>query len=170
METLSDKDAILKIKNGEIDYFSLLVDRYTAMIFNFVIFKLKNKEDAEDLVQNVFISFYKAIERFDVGKPVKPYLFQIVSNELKMFYRSKKSSLPLKEEIYLVADDKGQDVSDNEDYLRFITDKEKQMLLMLGEGYSYVEVAVKFKKPLNTIKSIVRRARLKLNKRRRYEK
>src|SRR3989344_5570646 len=96
---ISDKDIIIKIKNGEIDQFAFLVKKYSDAIFRFVRLKIKKQEDAEDLVQNVFISFYKAIEKFDEAKPVKPYLYQIVRNELKMFYRSRKPVLQLKEEM-----------------------------------------------------------------------
>ena len=161
---LSEKEIILKIKNGEIDYFSIIVKKYSTLIYQYVTRKLKKKEDVEDLVQNVFVSFYKAVERFNENKPIKPYLFQIVSNELKMFYRSRKPTLPLKEEI--IIEDK-ETIGFDSRSLDFLSDQEKRMLLLISKGYAYQEVAKKFKKPLNTVKSIIRRARQKV---RNYEK
>ena len=158
MET-TDKELIKKIKNGEIDYFAFIVKRYSASIYRYIEVKIKRKEDVEDLVQNVFISFYKAINRFNEAKPVKPYLYQIVQNELKMFYRKYKPSLPLKEEIFI--EEKETTVFDD-GYLKFLTNQEKEILFLTDKGYTNQEIAKKFKKPLNTVKSIIRRARIKL--------
>ena len=159
MIELSDKDIIAKIKNGEIDYYSLLVKKYTDTIYRFIKLKIRKDEDAEDLTQNVLISFYRAIDRFDESKPVRPYLYQIVRNELKMFYRSHKTILPLKEEM--VGETEEAMVFD-ESNLKVLNKTEKEILLLVYEGASYEEIAKQFKKPLNTIKSIIRRARLKV--------
>lgn len=161
---LSDKDIIIKIKNGEIDYFSLIVKKYSSLIYQYIKLKIKNKEDAEDLVQNVFISFYKVIDRFNEQKLIKPYLFQIVNNELKMFYRKYKKILPLTEDIYL-QDDRFIDNFNDEDIMKILKklkSQEKKIIMMIVDGYSYEDIAKKFKKPVNTVKSIIRRIRLKL--------
>ncbi len=161
----TDHDVIVSIKSGQIDQFEFLVKKYSDPVFRFVKLKVKNHEDAEDLVQNVFISFYKAIDRFDESRSVKPYLYQIVRNELKMFYRSHKTTLPLKEEI--VGTTEEITVFDQND-LRVLDKTEKEILLMAYEGISYAEIAEQLKKPLNTIRSIIRRARLKVKQE--YEK
>jgi RNA polymerase sigma-70 factor (ECF subfamily) len=128
------------------------------MIYRFIERKLFKKDEADDLVQNVFISFYKAIERFDEKRPVKPYLFQIVQNELKMYFRSYKKSLPLDESI--ISEDRQEEVKIED--LKLLSNQEKVIFERIGEGYSYQEIAKIFKKPLNTIKSIVRRGRIKI--------
>ena len=160
MAGISDKDIIRKIKNGQINNYSYIVKKYTTLIYRFIQRKLFNKEDIDDLVQNVFISFYKAIEKFDEKKPIKPYLFQIVQNELKMYYRSKKQMITLNDNIYL-DHDRDVDIIDI-NYLTYLKQDEKQIFLYMTEGYSYEEIAKLIKKPVNTIKSIVRRGRLKL--------
>ncbi|MDO8609176.1 MAG: sigma-70 family RNA polymerase sigma factor, partial [bacterium] len=87
---LTDKEAIERIKNGEIDIFSQIVNEYSSKINAYIKAKLFNKLEVDDLVQNTFISFYKALFHFDDTKPVLPYLYQIARNELKMYYRSRK--------------------------------------------------------------------------------
>ncbi len=161
---LSEKEIIQKIKNGEIDFYSLIVKKYSFLIYQYVKKKIKDTDDVEDIVQNVFIAFYKAIERFNEEKPIKPYLFQIVANELKMFYRKNQKLLPLKEEIIF---EKNEENFFDEKVLDRLNNQEKKFLLMVIDGYSYQEIAKKFKKSLNTIKSIIRRARIKIKK---YEK
>ena len=162
MAELSDKDIVKKIKKGEINYYSYIVKKYTTLIYQYIKRKLFKKEETDDLVQNVFISFYKALEKFDEEKPIKPYLFQIVQNELKMYYRSKKQTIQLNEDIYLVHD-RGIDIIDDS-YLNYLNKDEKKVFQQINEGYSYEEIAKLINKPLNTIKSIVRRGRLKLKK------
>ena len=160
MAELSDKEIIRKIKNGEIDEYSYIVKKYTTLIYQYIKRKLFKKEEADDLVQNVFISFYKALNRFNEEKPVKPYLFQIVQNELKMYFRSSKKNLPLDENITSI---EKQDETVMED-LKILNEHEKKIFQYISEGYSYEEISVIVKKPLNTIKSIVRRGRLKIKK------
>lgn len=160
MAELSDKDIVKKIKNGEIDYYSNIVKKYTILIYRYIERKLFKKEEVDDLVQNVFISFYKAIEKFDEERPIKPYLFQIVQNELKMYFRSYKKSLPLDERI---VSEESQEELKIEDF-KLLNSQEKGIFKHISEGYNYEEIAKIFKKPLNTIKSIVRRGRLKIKK------
>ena len=158
MAELSDKDIIKKIKNGEIDYYSYIVKKYTNSIFKFIERKLFKKDEVDDLVQNVFISFYKAIEKFNEQRPIKPYLFQIVQNELKMYFRSYKKSVPIDERI--ISQHKDEDIQ-IEDF-KLLNKQEKQVFGYISEGYKYQDIAELFKKPLNTIKSIVRRGRIKI--------
>jgi RNA polymerase sigma-70 factor (ECF subfamily) len=161
MATLSDQDVISKVKEGELDYFSFVVKKFTPRISNFITSRLFRKEDADDLVQNTFISFYKAISRFNTDKPVLPYLYEIARNELKMYFRSHKPTVPLKEEI-TVAD--SEEIIFDETYLNVLGKHEKRYLLEIADGYSYQEVAKKYKMSVNTLKSKIRRARLKVNK------
>ncbi|MCX7955997.1 MAG: sigma-70 family RNA polymerase sigma factor [Patescibacteria group bacterium] len=166
---MSDKEIILKIKNGQIDYFEIIVKKYTSKIYQYIKKKVLKKEDTEDLTQNVFISFYKSINRFDENKPIEPYLYQIAKNELKMFYRSKKKFFSFNEKFYFCNDrikDRIEDFIEDFDVkmilLKKLKKEEREIFLMLAEGYSYQEIAKKFKKSLNTIKTIIKRGREKI--------
>ena len=160
MAELSDKDIIIRIRNGEINYYSYIVKKYTTSIYRYIERKLFKKIEADDLVQNVFISFYKAIEKFDEKRPIKPYLFQIVQNELKMYFRSYKKDQPLDERI--ISEEREEDLK-IEDF-KLLNNQEREVFKHISDGYSYEEIAKIVKKPINTIKSIVRRGRLKLKK------
>ena len=163
MET-SDKKTIIKIKNGQIDYFALIVKKYTAVIYRYIKNKINTKEDTEDLVQNSFMKFYKSINRFDVEKPILPYLYEIAKNELKMFYRSRKPTVPLNENIYAVQNTETINIDKDNSYIKLLKAQEKQIFSLLSEGFKNEEIATKFKIPLNTVKSIIRRARIKIKK------
>ncbi len=169
MKKLADKEVIQKIKNGEIDYFSVIVEEYTAQIYRYIKAKLFQKLDVDDLVQNTFISFYKAISWFDETKPMLPYLYQIAKNELKMYYRSHKETVSLDEG--LIETKIGEDDFYTEDYspiLEKLSKEQQEILQLLQKGYSYEEIAKKCDRPINTIRTIIRRTRLQVK--RLYEK
>jgi len=162
---MSDKEVILRIKKGEINHFAILVKKYTPVIYRFLFSKLKNKEDCEDLLQEIFFNFYKSLDGFDERRSILPYLFQITKNQLKMFYRKKKITLPLKEEIIVNDEyiDLLEDLFSNlEDIFLKLNEKEKKIFRLLSYGYKIKEISQKLKVKENTVKSIIRRGRIKL--------
>lgn len=162
--TLSDQEAVQKIKNGEIDSFSVIVEHYTVIIYRYVRAKLFDKTNVDDLVQNIFVSFYKAISRFDETRPILPYLFQIARNELKMYYRSHKETMVLDESITVDSDKNDYYKEDYETLMNQLSEGQKKVLQLLQEGYSYKEIADKVQKPINTVRTIIRRSRLQVKK------
>lgn len=170
---LSDKDIVRKIKEGQINYFSHIVKKYTKPIFSYVRSKLFDKDETEDIVQDSFFKFYKAITRFDENRPILPYLYQIARNELKMYFRSHKDTVQLNE---LTAQEKKgdeyspEDVSDAWSLVSELPQTEQKALHWLADGYTYAEIAKRLEKPVNTVKTIVRRARLQLHKIKHHEK
>lgn len=164
MQALSDKEVLLRIKQGEIDYFTYFVKKYTKQIHSFVSKKISKKEDVDDIVQISFLQLYKAISRLDQEKPVLPYLYQVVRNGMKMFWRSQKIMLPLDEKI--VAEEKEEDMENEviEKQLDSLPKEQKKAVKLVSEGYSYKEIAKFLSRPINTVRTIIRRARLKLIK------
>jgi len=159
---VSDRDAVKRIKNGEIDYFSIIVDEYTPQIYRYVKSRLFQKLDVDDLVQNTFVSFYKAIQRFDESKPVLPYLFQIAKNELKMYFRSHKDAVSLDESLESKSEMDDFYTEDYSSVLEKLSGEQQNILQLLQEGYSYEEIAKKCKRPINTVRTIIRRTRLQV--------
>jgi len=156
-----DKEVIVKIKNGEIDYFEILVKKYSPVIYCYLFSRLKKREDCEDLLQEIFLSFYKSINRFNEERSVLPYLFEIAKNSLKMFYRKRKIFLPLKEEI--IKEEDYFDFFEKVDVdLNKLNEKEKNIFKMLIEGYKIKEIEKILKIKENTVKSIIKRGRMKV--------
>src|SRR5881409_2383971 len=146
MLELEDKLTIQQIKKGNIDKFEVLVKKYTSTIYRFIAVKLFNKDDVEDLVQNSFLSFYKAINRFDEQRPVLPYLYEIAKNEMKMYYRSRKNLLPLNEEIVVQEQETfSMDEHNLEGLLKKLSPDQQKALQLLAQGYSYEDIAKKMK-------------------------
>ncbi len=156
---MDDKTIIKKIQEGEIDCFSLLVKKYLPSLRLFFLQRVKDKDDQEDLIQETFFNFYRNINRFNQEKEIKPYLLAIASNQLKMFWRKRKISVNLDENII---DEK---VDFEKDYLPLdisLARKDQKIIHFLKEGYRYNEIGKMLKLNVNTIKTIIRRLRLKI--------
>lgn len=73
-----------------------LMQNYSDGLLQFLRLHTDNKEDAEDIMQEVFVSCYKARERFDSTKcSEQAWLFIIAKNRLKNYYRDKKNHVSI---------------------------------------------------------------------------
>lgn len=168
---MTDEAATARILAGDIDVFEVLVKRYSAKLLSYVSQRLYKKEEADDIVQISFIQLYKNLSRFDTKKPLYPYLMQITRNELFTYYRKNKITVPLNDEVEygVPPHEQGMEINSDE-LLAGLKPEHKNALLWFVEGYSYKEIAKKLGKPLNTIRTIIRRARLFIQKEHVYEK
>ena len=83
------------VKRGDMDAFGALYTTYFTPIFRYLFIRLKNRRDAEDLTQTVFMKALAAAPRFEnVGKPPLAFLYTIARNSLINFWRKKKEILP----------------------------------------------------------------------------
>ena len=89
----TDEEIIALYKNNNEEAFQGLVNRYTSPIYNFTA-RLTNKNDAPDIVQEIFLKVWKNIRRFDPLKAsFKTWIFTIAKNATTDFLRKKKSLL-----------------------------------------------------------------------------
>jgi RNA polymerase sigma-70 factor (ECF subfamily) len=99
MENEVDNDAalMLKVQEGDFAAFEALVDKYKQPVTNIVARIIRDKTEAEDLAQNVFLQVYKASSRYRVTAKFSTWLFTIARNlslnELRRRSRHPASSL-----------------------------------------------------------------------------
>lgn len=80
------------------DDFSLMYEEYFSKIYNFVFYRILNKEQTEDIVSDIFLKVSENIFRFDAKKAnFNTWIFSIARNKLIDYYRVKK--------IYISIDD-----------------------------------------------------------------
>lgn len=157
---ISEREIIKRIREGEIDHFAFLVKEHTSRILNYIKSRLFVKDDADDLVQNTFLSFYKALDRFDENRKVLPYLYEIAKNELKMYYRQHKETAPLYEDMQGEGfDDQVYALGDIDEIMKEVPPVQRRALELVVEGYSYKEISEKMNKNINTVRTLIRRAR-----------
>jgi len=87
----ADSTLIENIKAGSHDAFAELVRRHHAKIYAVSLRMLKNREDAEDNVQNVLFKAYHNMNRFEGQSQFSTWLFRIAINEALMKLRRQKN-------------------------------------------------------------------------------
>ncbi len=73
---------------------------YYSLVYYYIYKKINQTEEAEDLAGDVFCSCYKNYSSYDSAKSsIKTWLFVIVNNRLKNYYRDKKTVISLEDQI-----------------------------------------------------------------------
>jgi RNA polymerase sigma-70 factor (ECF subfamily) len=98
------KNIVEKAKSGNMDAFSYLYETYFMPLYRYVYFRVGNKEDAEDLTQDIFVKIYLSFLRYsDSGKSPLAYFYTIARNTV-IDYRRKKKILVADDEFFTLAD------------------------------------------------------------------
>lgn len=78
---LEDIKLVEEILDGNIDSFNILVNKYEFIVLKFVYNMLKDKEAAEDITQEVFITIYNKLEMYNMKNKFSSWLLQIAKNK-----------------------------------------------------------------------------------------
>jgi len=93
-----EQKIIERAVRGESSAFGELYDHYHPKIYRFVLFKVSQREEAEDLTHEIFISAWQSMRTYrDFGFPFSSWLYQIARNRIIDHYRTKKPQTPLEE-------------------------------------------------------------------------
>lgn len=74
---MDDSEVIQRIKGGDTEAFSLLVEKYHRHLLNFIYRLVRDERIVEDIGQEVFLNVYKSLENYDEkrGTPFSAWLF-----------------------------------------------------------------------------------------------
>ncbi|HVV01942.1 MAG TPA: sigma-70 family RNA polymerase sigma factor [Verrucomicrobiae bacterium] len=77
-----DPDAalMLRVKQGDMEAFAALVEKYKQPVINLVYRMLRDLAEAEDIAQNVFIQVHRSAPRYKVSSKFSTWLFTIARN------------------------------------------------------------------------------------------
>ncbi|MCP3933429.1 MAG: RNA polymerase sigma-70 factor [Bacteroidetes bacterium] len=85
---LSKKNiTILKLKNGDVNSFDYLFRKYNKRIYSFSLSYLKKKEEAEDIVQQVFLTLWQSRKNLKEQHDIQSYLYTVTFNAIKKRFR-----------------------------------------------------------------------------------
>lgn len=79
----------LKLKNTAV--FSKLIDTYQQKVFGTCLSFVPNKEDAEDLAQEVFLEVFNSISKFKGNSTLSTWIYRITTNKCLEFIRKQKT-------------------------------------------------------------------------------
>ena len=87
---MEEAQLIRSCQNGDSHAFQVIVNAYKGKVMAIAYNILRNKQDAEDAAQEAFIKAYKNLDRFDIQKSFKDWLYSILYNQCMDFLRKRR--------------------------------------------------------------------------------
>lgn len=180
---MDELEIIEKVKRGESKYFAEIITKYKKVVFGHAYNFLRNKEEAEDAAQEIFVSVYNNLKNFRGDAKLSTWIYRITvntcKNRLKQLQRARGQ---MAEESYeegaeekpsLVdglkeKEEKEPDKSYASEEVRKtvykrideLTGEQRQVIMMRDvEGLSYGEIGQVLKISVSAVKSKLFRAR-----------
>lgn len=98
-EEESDSAIVERCRNGDIEAFGTLVDRYQRPIFHAVLHSVWNYEDAREISQQTFLKAFEHLDSFDTNLKFFSWIYRIAMNESINHLKSRRPSEPLQEDM-----------------------------------------------------------------------
>jgi RNA polymerase sigma-70 factor (ECF subfamily) len=77
LKLLTDQQLIVQLKDGLNDALAVLFERYHRLVFSIAVKIVRDRGEAEDVTQNVFLEIYRSVAQFDPAKgSLKVWLLQ----------------------------------------------------------------------------------------------
>lgn len=163
------EDDIDAFKSSNEEAYKELMENYRKPLVNLVYSIISNYDEAEEIVQDVFVSFYIKRENFEGRSKIYTWLYRVSFNRAvdHIRKREREKRYRLKEYRNAEMQESDNDNSINKmilaDALSKLEDSFRIPLLMSEyENYSYNEISEKLDLPVNTIRTRIFRARKKL--------
>jgi RNA polymerase sigma-70 factor (ECF subfamily) len=103
---LNDNEIISRVLSGEQALYADLVKRYQNFVFTIALRYTPNREDAEEIAQDVFVKAYRNLADFRGESKFSTWLYAIVTTTCITFLRKKKLTVHSldNEQVFEVAD------------------------------------------------------------------
>lgn len=180
----TDSELVTRANGGQLKAFEELMSKYERKVYNIAYRMTGNREDAEEILQETFLSVYKSLPRFKSKSAFSTWLYRIAVNAALMKLRKKKvETLSLDEP--LTSDDSGgmkrevvdwttpENIVERKRLMEIISKEVDSLpdtygaivLLKDGEGLQISEIARILKMSVPAVKSKLHRARMHLRRR-----
>ena len=87
---MSNSEIIEQLKQGNEDAFRKLVENYQNLVVNTCFGLVHNREDAEDIAQDVFVEVFRSIQHFRADAKLSTWLYRIAVNRSLNHIRDNK--------------------------------------------------------------------------------
>jgi len=182
---MTDEQLTENLKKGDLNSFKFLVDAHQKKVLNTCFRFVNNREDAEDLTQEVFLEVYKSIPGFRGDSKLSTWIYRIaVTKSLDYLRRQKrKKRFGILKSIF--SDETGEMITnitsgsnpgkkvEEEDRVRILNEALEKLpenqkaafTLSKYEEMSYAEIAEILNTSSSAVDSLIQRAKSNLKKR-----
>jgi RNA polymerase sigma-70 factor (ECF subfamily) len=160
---LNDTEIISKVLSGDQQAYAGLVNRYQNYVFTLALRIVKNREDAEEVSQDIFIKAYKYLADFRGASRFSTWLYTIVYNTCISFLRKKKL------EVHSLDNERIFEIADNQDSgFRSNLVEQKSRIAMVNQAIAMLSpddaaIITLFYKGEQTLEEISRALGLEIN-------
>ena len=153
---VEDRDLIAKARRGDVEAYNLLVSRWEKRVFNYLLRLVRNREDALDVSQDVFLKAFQNLGKLDDPAKFAGWLFRIAHNEAYSLLRKQKpeGELPMETAQFgggLLPMELSLAVETA--LMRLTADQREAVILKVYQGFKFEEMAVILECPVSTVKS-----------------
>jgi RNA polymerase sigma-70 factor, ECF subfamily len=178
-EELSDNELVDVILNKNPKKYGELVERYQKKLFVYLYRLIRSKEEAEDILQDVFVKVFKNLKSYDTKRKFSSWIYRIAHNEAvnRIKRKSFKNFIPWED---VVSTKDKREMSDNRegaddawirkedgDRVNKLMDKlpakyKEILTLRYYADKSYEEIGKVLGKSVNTVGTLISRAKKKM--------
>jgi RNA polymerase sigma factor (sigma-70 family) len=167
---VSGDDVLLvrRCLRGDATAMERLVEQYQVDVFGLCVRLLQHRHDAEDVVQEVFLRVFRSLRRFDLSRPLRPWIMGIAVNRCRTWMSQRVGRPELVD--YLQETVAFTENGDAAELAREIQTAVKSLrleyqsvfVLYHDRGLPYEEIAQALGKPVGTVKTWLHRARMEV--------
>ncbi len=151
----SNTELVKLLRKGDMAAFDAVYNKYCHKLHEFVLMYLKQEEDAEEIVQEVFIKIWESRGNIDVYASFESFLFTVAYNATMSLLRKRVSETKSREYLKSLQQiDSAEQVIDEiqfkelnhkvQSLLKQLTPRQKEIyLLSRDEGLTHKEIAQK---------------------------
>ncbi|WP_310820446.1 RNA polymerase sigma factor [Stratiformator vulcanicus] len=149
----------------------LFVQKYQRLVFAICLRILGQRQDAEDAAQDIFLRIFRALDRWEPGRPLKPWLTTIAVNRCRTLLKKRQSESSRVRSVREVIEfcspaATAADLAMAEELELALSKLRREYRLCFElyyrDEYSCVEIAEILDRPVNTVKTWLHRARREL--------
>ena len=86
----NDGEIVQTVLQGDAAAYEEILRRYQGDVQRLSYYLVKNREDAEDLTQEIFVKVYRNLPRYDPARPFRSWLLTIATRECLSFLRKRR--------------------------------------------------------------------------------
>lgn len=171
MKELSE-DILVLAAEGNIESFEMIYKAYSGFVHNVAYRVANNREDAQEVTQEVFLTIYRKIKDFRFESSFETWVYRITVNSainyLKKMSKERNKMVSYRDDLKQVDDSnqikKSMDKEHQERIINSLLsalNPDQRMCIILRniEGLSYEGIAETLKININTVRSRIKRAR-----------
>lgn len=161
-KTLSDIELIKLANNGDESAMTSLYYRYREWVFGLSFRLCGDKEDAQEILQEVFIYFFNKFPGFELRSSLKTFLYPAIKNTTISIIRKKRKVISIDDPAAQGIPDESlnwtEEFRNLSEYLEGFSKEDKELVcLRFYDELQLVEISEVFRVPVGTIKSRLNR-------------